>query len=56
MLREANPSDKVIQLKSLEALQKVADGKATKLIIPSDMQNIAGLATSIKEMVTDVKD
>jgi len=56
MLSEANPSEKVIQLKSLEALQKVADGKATKLIIPSDMQNIAGLATSVKEMVTDTKE
>ena len=56
MLSEANPSDKVIALKSLEALQKVADGKATKLIIPSDMQNIASLATSVKELVTDVKE
>ena len=56
MLTEANPSDKVIELKSLEALQKVADGKATKLIIPSDMQNIASLATSVKEMVTDAKE
>ena len=56
MLSEANASDKVIQLKSLEALQKVADGKATKLIIPSDMQNIASLATSVKEMVTDFKE
>ena len=55
MLTEANPSDKVIALKSLEAMQKVADGQATKLIIPSDMQNIASLATSVKEMVTDVK-
>ena len=53
MLTEANPSEKVIELKSLEALQKVADGKSTKLIIPSDMQNIASLATSVKEMVTD---
>jgi len=56
MLSEADPSEKVIALKSLEALQKVADGKATKLIIPSDMQNIAGLATSVKELVTDVKE
>ena len=56
MLSEANPSEKVIQLKSLEALQKVADGQATKLIIPSDMQNIAGLAASVKEIVTDVKE
>ena len=55
MLSEADPSEKVIQLKSLEALQKVADGQATKLIIPSDMQGIAGLATSVKEMVTDKK-
>ena len=56
MLSEANPSDKVIELKALEALQKVADGKATKLIIPSDMTNVASLTTSIKEMVTDVKE
>ena len=55
MLSEANASDKVIELKALEALQKVADGKATKLIIPSDMSNIASLATSVKEMVTDPK-
>ena len=56
MLTEANPSDKVIGLKSLEALEKVADGKATKLIIPSDMKHIASLATSVKELVTDVKE
>ena len=56
MLSEANPSEKVIQLKSLEALQKVADGKSTKLIIPSDMSNVASLATSVKEMVTDAKE
>ncbi|WP_405358218.1 SPFH domain-containing protein [Ruminococcus sp.] len=53
MLSEADPSEKVIDLKSLEALAKVADGQATKLIIPADMQNIASLATSVKEMVTD---
>ena len=56
MLSEADPSEKVIQLKSLEALQKVADGKATKLIIPSEMSNVASLATSVKEMVTDAKE
>ena len=56
MLSAADPSEKVIALKSLEALQKVADGKATKLIIPSDLQGVAGLATSIKELVTDVKE
>ena len=53
MLNEAAPSDKVLTLKSFEALAKVADGKATKLIIPSQMQSIAGLAASIKEVVTD---
>ena len=56
MLSEADPSQKVIELKSLEALAKVADGKATKLIIPSDMSKVASLATSVKEMVTDVKE
>ena len=56
MLTEADPSEKVISLKALEALQKVADGKATKLIIPSDMSNIASLATSVKELVTEVKE
>lgn len=52
MLNEAAPNDKVLALKGLEALAKVADGRATKLIIPSDMQNLAGLVTSIKEMAT----
>ena len=55
MLSEANPSDKVISLKALEALQKVADGRATKLIIPSDMSSVASLATSVKELVTEPK-
>lgn len=50
MLSEANPSDKVITLKSLEAFQKAADGKATKIIIPSEIQGLAGLATSLKEV------
>ncbi len=52
MLNEANPSDRVIALKSLEAFQKAADGRATKLIIPSDIQGLAGLATSIQEVLT----
>ncbi len=56
MLSEADPSTKVIELKSLEALAKVADGKATKLIIPSDMSKVASLAASVKEMVTDTKE
>ncbi len=55
MLNEASPTDQVIALKSLESLQKVADGQATKLIIPSDLTGIAGLATSIKEVLTDPK-
>ena len=53
LLNDAAPNDKVLALKSLEALAKVADGRATKLIIPSDMQNLAGLVTSIKEMTAD---
>lgn len=53
MLNEACPNDKVLALKSLEALAKVADGKATKLIIPSDIQNLAGTVASIKELVSD---
>ena len=55
LLNDADPTQKVITLKSLEALQKVADGKATKLIIPSELQNLGGLVSSIKEMATDVK-
>ena len=54
LLNEAAPSDRVLALKGLEALEKVADGKATKLIIPSDMQNLAGLVTSVKELLTEV--
>ena len=53
LLNEAAPSDRVLALKGLEALAKVADGKATKLIIPSDMQNLAGLVSSVKEMITE---
>ena len=53
MLNEADPSKGVIALKSLEAFEKAADGKATKLIIPSEIQSMAGLAASLKEMVTD---
>jgi regulator of protease activity HflC (stomatin/prohibitin superfamily) len=56
MIKEAGADNSVLTLKSLEALGKVADGKATKIIIPSEIQGIAGLATSLKEIVTDVKD
>lgn len=54
-LNAANPNEQVIQLKSLEAFAKAADGKATKIIIPSEIQGIAGLATGLKEVMTDVK-
>ncbi len=53
MLNEACPNDQVIKMKALEAMQKVADGKATKIIIPSELQGLAGLATSIKEFAKD---
>ena len=53
MLNEAAPSDAVVALKSLESFEKAADGRATKIIIPSQIQGVAGLATSIKELVTD---
>ncbi len=51
-LNEANPNEAVIRLKSLEAFQKAADGKATKIIIPSEIQGLAGLATGLKEVIT----
>ncbi len=50
MLNEAAPTDKVIALKSLESLQKIADGKATKIFIPSELQGIATMATTFKEV------
>ena len=50
MLNEAAPTDKVIALKSLESLQKIADGKATKIFIPSELQGIATMATTVKEV------
>ena len=53
ILNEAAPSDRVIAHKSLEAFQKAADGKATKIIIPSEIQSLAGLATSVKELISD---
>ena len=55
-LNSANPSENVIQLKSLEAFAKVADGKATKIIIPSEIQGLAGLAAGLKGIVTEDKD
>ena len=53
MLKEAGADNAVLQMKSLEAFEKAADGKATKIIIPSEIQSIAGLSTSIKEVLKD---
>lgn len=55
MINEANPSSAVINIKALEAFEKAADGKATKIIIPSEIQGIAGLAAGITEAVKDSK-
>ena len=55
MINEANPGEAVIAIKSLDAFAKAADGKATKIIIPSEIQSLAGLATGLKELVTDAK-
>ena len=51
MLKSVNADDALIKLKSLEALQKVADGQATKIIIPSEIQNLAGMVTGVAELV-----
>lgn len=53
MIREAKADESVLTLKSLETFEKVADGRATKIIIPSEIQGLAGLATSLKEVLTD---
>jgi len=52
MLKEAGADESVLHLKSLETMEKVADGQATKIIIPSDLQGIAALATTFKESIT----
>lgn len=53
MLNEAAPSDKIIAIRSLEAFAKAADGQATKIIIPSDIQNMAGYVSSLKALWND---
>ena len=53
LLNEAAPSDAVLRMKALEAFQAAANGQATKIIIPSEIQGIAGLAASVKELVKD---
>ena len=55
MLNEAAPSSEVIALRSLESFEKAADGKATKIIVPSNIQGIAGLASSVVETIKDIK-
>lgn len=52
LLKEAAPDDAVLRLKALEAFKAAANGQATKIIIPSEIQGLAGLATSVKELVT----
>ena len=53
LLNEAAPQEAVLRLKSLEAFAKAADGNATKIIIPSEIQGIAGLASSVKEIIKE---
>lgn len=54
-INEANPSEAYLTMKSLESFEKAADGKATKIIIPSQIQGLAGLAASVKELMTNDK-
>ena len=56
MINEVAPSEAVIAIKSLEAFQKAADGKATKIIVPSNIQSLAGLATSVGEILKSDKE
>ncbi len=56
MLNEAAPTERVIAIKGLEAFAKVADGRATKIIIPSEIQSLAGMVTSLKEIASDPKE
>lgn len=55
-INEANPSEAYIAIKSLESFEKAADGKATKIIIPSQIQGIAGLAASVAELIKEEKN
>ena len=55
LLNEAAPTEAVLRMKALEAFQAAANGQATKIIIPSELQSIAGLAVSAKELIKDEK-
>ena len=50
MINEAVPSDKYLQIRSFEAAEKMADGQATKLVVPSDIANLAGTLKAFKEV------
>ena len=52
-IKDAQPSKEFLSLKSLEAYEKIADGKATKIVVPAELQNLASLLTSAKEFVRD---
>ncbi len=56
LINQANPTKETISIRSLEALEKVANGQSTKLIIPSEIQNLTTLAASLKEAMTDAKN
>ena len=53
LLNDANPTPAILSLKGIEAFEKAADGKATKIIIPSEIQSLAGMATSLKEIIKE---
>jgi len=55
LLNAAAPTKEILTLKSFESLEKVADGKATKIIVPSELQSMAGLAASLKEVMSEKK-
>lgn len=56
LINEANPKDGYLTIKSLESLEALANGKATKIVVPSDIQGLAGLATSLTEVVKTAKE
>ena len=53
MLNEKAPNDQVVKLKAIQAMEKMADGKATKIIIPSEMQGLVGMASGLVEAVKE---
>ena len=55
LLNNANPNDQVVKIKALESFEKAADGQATKIIVPSEIQSLAGLAASFKGLLEDEK-